>query len=328
MFIEHITIENFGTIRHYDTHLQQGLNIVESRHATELYTAIACLICNDQAQGIPSQWLRDDLLICAGISLADTVYTVHIRSISGQPRMFAVDPTGAEATARYQYALAHCREQNSAELFGGWEPRLPLRLFDYRDRDLWAVPADRSLTTKTFRRYLYQYLHDFCPEPINSQKNYMLSVNRQGKFEVTLPGYAGEIYLSETEKRLFYYHCFLNVAEFWAGFEKMRDLHHEKKPLLIRDFLEFLDASTDISNLIARTQKLRRQSIILTIPMDEETKKKWIGENNGIFFKSCSTACSLSSGSQLYTSGKTVALAPGGFGGAASCADDHENRQA
>ena len=41
MFIRHITIENFGAIRHYDTELQPGLNVVESRYTTELQEAIA-----------------------------------------------------------------------------------------------------------------------------------------------------------------------------------------------------------------------------------------------------------------------------------------------
>ena len=296
MFIQHITIENFGAIRHYDTDLRQGLNIVESRYAAEFHEAIAFLVCNDQVPEIPEQWLRDDLLISATICLEDTVYTVCIRSVLGRPQMFATDPTGADATAQYQYALSHCEEQNGAELFGGWEPYIPLRLFDYYDRDIWDVLSDRTdrlIDTKTFHRYLYNYIGSFVPEPINSKKNYFISINRQGKFEVMLPGFEGEIHLSETEKRLFSYICFLNIAEFWTGFEKIRDLHHEKKPLLIQDFLEFLDDGADISSLLARTQKLHRQIIILTIPVEEKTKKKWMGENNGIFLEPCSARSSL-----------------------------------
>ena len=57
-------------------------------------------------------------------------------------------------------------------------------------------------------------------------------------------------------------------------------MHHEKKPLLIKNFLEFLDQSTDIKGLITRTKKLGRQIIILTLPMDNKTKMKWSIENN------------------------------------------------
>ena len=296
MFIQHITIENLGAIRHYDTELGQGLNIVESRYGAELYAAIGFLSCNGEACGFPEQWLRDDLLISATICLNDTVYTVCTRSILGHLQMSVTDSTGTEATAQYQYALSHCEEQNSAELFCGWEPCIPLQLSGYCDRDIWNILSDRTdrlINTKTFHQYLYRYIRNFCPEPINSKKKFFVSINRQGEFEVTLPGFDGELYLSETEKRLFHYICFLNIAEFWAGFEKMRDLHHEKKPLLIQDFLEFLDEDVDISGFIARTQKLHRQIIILTSPINKESKKKWIGENNGIFLKSCSAGHSL-----------------------------------
>ena len=331
MFIQHITIENFGAIRHYDTDLRQGLNIVESRYATELHEAISFLACNDQAPGIPEQWLRDDLLISATICLEDTVYTVCIRSVLGRPQMFATDPTGADATAQYKHALSHCEEQNSAELFGGWEPYIHLRLCDYCDwdaRDFFSDRTDRLTDTKTFHRYLYNYIRSFVPEPINSKKNYLAAINQHGEFEVILPGFDGEIHLSETEKRLFYYICFLNVAEFWAGFEAMRDLHHEQKPLLIQDFLEFLDEGADISSLITRTQNLQRQIIILTSPLGEELIKKWVGENNGIFLKSCSAICSLQPRSQLYPSGKAVTLAVGRFGGSPSPTDYSANRKA
>ena len=110
MFIQHITIENFGAIRHYDIAFRQGLNIVESRYAMELHEAIAFLVCNDQVPGIPEQWLQDSLRISATICLEDTIYTVCIRSVLGRPQMFATDPTGADATAQYQYALSHCEE--------------------------------------------------------------------------------------------------------------------------------------------------------------------------------------------------------------------------
>jgi hypothetical protein len=192
--------------------------------------------------------------------------------------MFATDPTGADATAQYQYALSHCEEQNVAELFGGWEPYIPLRLSNYRDRDIWDILSDRTdrlIDTNAFHRYLCNYIRSFAPQQINSTKNYLISIDQHGKFKVILPGFDGKIHLSEIEKRLFYYICFLNIAEFWAGFESIRDLHHEKKPLIIQNFLEFLDESMDISALVARTIKLQRQLIILTLPLCGDMKKDW-----------------------------------------------------
>jgi hypothetical protein len=110
-----------------------------------------------------------------------------------------------------------------------------------------------------------RYIQTFEPELINHKKKYKISINNQGRFEVVCPGVSGKIYLSNTEKIMFLYICFLNMTEFWENLEKIRDMHHEKKPILIQNFLEFLDQSTDINALILRTEQLKRQTIILTL---------------------------------------------------------------
>jgi len=160
---------------------------------------------------------------------------------------------------------------------------LPLKLCWYRGCDDCGAPKDlhsRSnyiVDTKTFRSHLMRYIKAFEPESINNIKNYKAAINNQGKFEVVHPGVSGKTPLSATEEKLFLYTCFLNVAEFWEEVEKVRDMHHEKKPLLIKNFLEFLDQTADIYGLISRTINLKRQVIILTLPMDKQMKKKWIG---------------------------------------------------
>ena len=136
------------------------------------------------------------------------------------------------------------------------------------------------VSTKTFRSHLIRYIKAFEPEPINNIKNYKATINNQGRFEVVYPGVSDELLLSETEEKLFWYICFLNVAEFWTDVENIRNMHHEKKPLIIKNFLEFLDQTTDIDGLIARTTKLGRQVIILTLPMQESLKRKWMGKYN------------------------------------------------
>ena len=47
----------------------------------------------------------------------------------------------------------------------------------------------------------------------------------------------------------------------------LRDLHHEKKPLLVCNFLEYLDESTNLQPVLSRTQSLSRQVLLLT-PVD------------------------------------------------------------
>jgi hypothetical protein len=79
--------------------------------------------------------------------------------------------------------------------------------------------------------------------------------------------------LSESEQVLFRYLCFLRTAEFWRGFEELRNLHGIKKPLIIKDFLERLDESIDTKDIIDRTVKLGRQVIILTLPIKNKDRE-------------------------------------------------------
>ena len=294
MFIQHITIEHFGAVHFYSTDLTQELNLIDSRYTDEISAVIRFLLCN-KPPAIPGQWVQEDTRISAAVCLDNTVYQVCVTPQLGQLQLLATDPAGTDVTVQYQYALSHCAEQDDIESFDGQDQRTPLRLSRYRYRvenDDLSRRTEHLADTKTFRRYLHQYIQNYRPELIHSQKKYQTTISPQGAFNVAFPGVVGKIHLSETEKKLFYYICFLNIAEFWVGFEALRDLHHKKKPLLIQNFVEFLDKSADIGSLIARTQKLHRQIIILTGPMDEELKKKWMGENNGVFLKSCSTVCS------------------------------------
>ena len=156
------------------------------------------------------------------------------------------------------------------EHFDGQDRSLPLQLNRYLQEpteDLF-LRTYRMAETKTFRTYLLRYIQTFTPEPVNCQKQYLVTIGRRGVFEVCHPDMPGPLFLSETEEKLFLYTCFLNIAEFWSGIEALRDLHHDKKPLLIHNFLEYLDETADICSLIDRTLRLQRQIILLTPPVN------------------------------------------------------------
>ena len=286
MFIRYITICNFGSVRSYHTTLNSKLNLIGTHFTPELSAAFEFLLCSRARQAVPTAWIRENTHITAGILLNNTVYTANVTSSKDRLQLAVTDPSGLDATDYYRHTLSHCQEQDATERFDGQDKTLPLRLCWYRNREDDEIPVDLSgrtehlVDTKTFRSHLIRYIKAFRPEPINCKKNYQTAINPQGKFEVYYPGVSGKVFLSETEEKLFLYICFLNIAEFWAEIEKNRDLHHEKKPLLIRNFLEFLDESTEISSLVTRTIKTKRQILLLTLPLNEEIKKKWIGKYN------------------------------------------------
>lgn len=279
MIIRHITIRDFGAVSLYDAALVPELNIIDSCYTQEISTAIAFLLCSKVQQAIPPSWLHTTTHLAAEVLAETCVYAVTAVPRDGRLTLSVTDNSGADATDDYRYVLCHCLEQDALDAFNGQDKTLPLRLCWYRNCD--DTPADVSSRTekridlKTFRAYLIAYIKSFQPEPINCKKNYLTAITPEGQFTVFDPGRSGDVRLSETEEKLFLYICFLNIAKFWTDIERIRDLHHEKKPLVIWNFLEFLDESTDISALVARTVKLHRQIIILTLPLAGELKKKW-----------------------------------------------------
>ena len=261
MKLTSITVKNLGSLCFYEAVFTPGLNIIKNRSTPELAAAVGFLLGNRQT--VAPEWVCAHTDITAGIVLDGVAYTVRATPCRGQLQLAATDPAGIDVTETYLYALSHCPD---AECFDGLDHTLPFRLCRYRNPADYTLPPKQNChtDTQTFRAYLLRYIKAFVPEPINSKKPYQIALDRQGNFYPFHPGFSGRIFLSATEEKLYLYLCFLNLAEFWAGFEKLRNLHYEKKPLLIQNFLEFLDESADISRLLARTRSLQRQILIFT----------------------------------------------------------------
>ena len=202
------------------------------------------------------------------------VYRVEVKQNSANSRLFlaAYDEVGEDVTAEYVYLTSHCCEQDVSDTFFGDEDQAHLQLLAYlaEDEDGGARRSsgrtDRMSRTKAFRAYLKAFIRDFRPEPLRKGKRYELFLLPDGRYDVRhhddgrMP-----VFLSESEQILFRYLCFLRTAEFWHGFEQLRNLHGVYKPLVVGRFLERLDESIDTHDLLNRTLQLERQLILLTI---------------------------------------------------------------
>ena len=282
MQLRQITLTDFGGVARYEARLSAGLNVVQTREVSEISAAIGFL-CRNAGYPIPSGWIRENTRISAQVEMDGATYNILAAARQNNLTLSAVDADGLDATDRYCYALTHCPEQDAVESFDGQDKTVPLRLCWYHNCE--ESPVDlhdstrRLVNMKTFRSHLIHYIKAFQHEPINNKKNYQTAISPRGAFAVFHPDTQDTVSLSETEEKLFRYICFLNISEFWQDIEKTRDLHHEKKPLIIQNFLEFLDETADIRGLIKRTLQLQRQVILLSPSLAEE-KKKWIGEYN------------------------------------------------
>ena len=283
--IQEITVINFGSIRFFQTLFNPKITVVETIHLSEVLATMQIVLCNKTVSFLPDEWVRSDTEIKAEVCVNEDTFYILAKADFSTSRVLvlhATDDQEHDLTHQYLSLLSHCLEQDTVENFDGSDKLIPLRLCWYRNNEdyepLGKLPINSEYIamTKTFRASLAKYIKTFEPEQINNKKNYKVAVKSDGRFRVFYPGINGDVFLSQTDEKLFLYVCFLNIAEFWNNIESIRNLHNVTKPLLIKNFIEYLDESAEIGNLIRRTLTLNRQVIITTLPIEKEILNKWI----------------------------------------------------
>ena len=256
MILKNISIQNLGSIAYFSKGLSHGLNIIDTTDREELLYAIR-LIFNHKTTPPPSFSVGVDTRIEAAVLLEEKEYRVIASLDHGECfKLSCLDASGTDVTSEYLYLTYHTTVHDLSDIFYG-EDRLFPRLV-----------KDKSLSNiKAFRRYLRDFPDNFEPELLRGGKDYEIFLKKNGRYAVRHRS-DGSVTnaLSESERVLFRYLCFLRTAEFWAGFEEIRNIHAIKKPLIISGFLERLDESIDVGDLLHRTEKLTRQAILITYP--------------------------------------------------------------
>ena len=271
MILKRITIQNFGAVDAFEYDFENDLNVVRSRYTDEISGAIQ-FVLNHRAFSLPKHWVRRSTKIESLVCILGTEYQLISEPNLKQNELClrAYDVDGHEKTREYLYLTSHCAEQDLCDVFDKDVQKMFFKPIQYLDEDRYyssgdlSKCTDRLSETKAFRSYLKAFIKDFKSEIIRDGKRYELYLKKDGKYAVR---YKGDndmpVFLSESEQTLFRYLCFLRTAEFWQGFEELRNLHALKKPLLVKDFLSRLDESINIENLLKRTTELERQVIIL-----------------------------------------------------------------
>ncbi len=271
MILQRITIQNFGAIDHFACDFEDGLNVIKSRDTDNIAQAIR-LVLGHRVSSLPQHWVGRNTEIEAWVRVEGKEYRVVIKKENNHLCLHAYDEDGNDLTKEYLYLASHCFEQDLSDVFRGDADKTLFRLLQYLDEDRYFGSRELSKRTeqlseiKAFRSYLKAFIKDFQPERIRAGKRYELCLESSGKYAVRYVDNNGSpVFLSESEETLFRYLCFLKTAEFWHGFEELRNLHCVKKPLIVENFLERLDESIDVQNLIQRTLRLKRQLILLTV---------------------------------------------------------------
>ena len=271
MLLKKITIQNLGAVDVFECDFENDLNIVKNRYTDEISGAIQ-FVLNHSAFSLPKRWVRRSTRLEAFVCISGKEYVLMATPNLKQNDLYlrAYDVDGHEKTREYLYLTSHCVEQDLCDVFDKDAQKMFFKPIQYLDEDRYyssgdlSKCTDRLSETKAFRSYLKTFIKDFKPETIRDGKRYELYLKKDGRYAVR---YKGDndmpVFLSESEQTLFRYLCFLRTADFWHGFEKLRNLHALKKPLLVKDFLSRLDESINIENLLQRTTEMERQVIIL-----------------------------------------------------------------
>lgn len=272
MNINKITVINFGSIRFFEISLNDQISVIKTKYLSELSAVFDIILCKKTVSSLPNDWLRSDTEITAVVCIDNIVYYVNAKpnsSISSALSVYATDVNGCEMTKQYLSLISHCAEQDAIESFDGCDKTIPLRLSWYHNSEEYEPSgnldenSNHIATTKTFRSSLVKFIKAFGSESINNQKQHRVAIRKNGKFEIYRPGSEEKNCLSKTEEKIFLYICFLNIAEFWSNIESVRNLHNVDKPLLIKNFLEYLDESAEFEKLIKRSLVLKRQIIFV-----------------------------------------------------------------
>lgn len=268
MFVSKLHLDHFGRLEHFETAFRSHSVLFTGEGSKAVAEAIQ-LLCGNR---FPlSRQLQATSRLYAEIE-TDRLYRVEAAGDAARWLLKASDfHTGAECTQAYLDSVACCAEEEAVSCFGSQQKAdFPHRLCRYiqaeRDNDEeFRKSTAGAGFTDAFRSYLKHYIRHFRPQPLRPDKPYQLALSSIGEFTIVYPGAPDTIfYLSDTENRLYHFLCFLNLAEFWEGFEAIRDMHHVQKPLFISELFEFLPQDTDMTREWKHLNGLGRQVFIST----------------------------------------------------------------
>lgn len=263
MYIREIIIEKNRKITE-SLSFNKGLSMVKG--SAELYDVIKLVLGKREAARC-----FHNLRFLAVVEL-DKTYYIRGRKNKGELLFdVSVCSDDSECTEEYFDIVRKAEEIDSGIFFHRFKRQdYPHKLFKYRDLLKYYPNGDFSAltngygTTRSFRGFMTDYIKHFKPIKLREGKELFLKLSSDGEFNVGYLGSDEKVFLSESEQVLYHYLSFISVADFWSGAEKIRNLNRVNKPLIVSNFLERLDDSIDLSEIVRRTNEIDRQVIMFS----------------------------------------------------------------
>ena len=263
LYVKQIVIEKNGKITE-SLEFNKGLSVVKG--SAEIYDIIKLLLgIKEAARSFYN------IRFLAVVELDKTYYIRGSKNKGDLLFSVSVFSDETECTEEYFDTLKEANEINATLFFHRFKRQdFPHKLFRYRDLLKYYPNGDFSAitngygTTRSFRGFITDYIKHFKPIKLREDKDLYLKLSNEGEFNVGLINSNEKVFLSESESVLYHYLSFISIADFWSRAEKIRNLNRVNKPLIVSRFLELLDDSIDLSEVVTKTRKIDRQVIIFS----------------------------------------------------------------
>ena len=263
LYVKQIVIEKNGKIAE-SLKFDKGLSVIKG--SAETYDIIKLLL------GIKEAARSFHNIRFLSVVELDKTYYIRGNKNKGD-LLFSVSVFSdeIECTEEYFEMVKESVEIDSALFFHRFKKQdFPHKLFKYRDLLKYYPNGDFSSltngygTTRSFRGFITDYIKHFKPIRLRTDKDLFLKLSTDGEFNVGFINSNDKVFLSESESVLYHYLSFISIADFWSRAEKIRNLNRVNKPLIVSRFLELLDDSIDLSEVVTKTRKIDRQVIIFS----------------------------------------------------------------
>ena len=273
MILKELTIERLGKIEHLNLPFHEEVTVITVPDTESIVKAIGLTTNNKRLIDCSEEFsVSDNTKIILKLEITGHPYTITAR---GQPHSSkciyeAIDcKTNAAVDASLLFRNIRLCEEEEDLIYYRYNPKNAFsnRFLHYKDPEKYYAFGDFQKktngfgSTQTFRIYLKEFIQKYgtngsCTDP------YKAELRSDGSFLrccPTLPHFIAD--LSEREKKLFDYDCYIEVNKFWCGFEDIRDINHEKWPMLIdaRDLSEYIG----FHKLLAKSKGLGKQMIVM-----------------------------------------------------------------
>ena len=263
IYVKQIVIEKNGKIAE-SLEFNKGLSVVKG--SAEIYDIIKLLLGIKEA--------ARSFYNIRFLAVVEHDKTYYIRGSKNKGDLLfdvSIFSDETECTEEYFEMVKESVEIDSALFFHRFKRQdFPHKLFRYRDLLKYYPNGDFSAitngygTTRSFRGFITDYIKHFKPIKLREDKALFLKLSNDGEFNVGFINNNDKVFLSESETVLYHYLSFISIADFWSRAEKIRNMNRVNKPLIASNFLERLDCSIDLSEIVCLTNKIDRQVIMFS----------------------------------------------------------------